>query len=59
MLDDFRDALTDDFMSVIEAAILSGGLDELVLERIMMLQPCRTPWPKVRRRMRYDPGWQN
>lgn len=55
MRDDFRDALTNDLMSMIEDAILSGGLDHIVLERAAMLLPCGAGRPKARTRRHYDP----
>lgn len=41
MHDEFRSALTNDLLSIIEDAILSGGLDALVVERAAALGPCR------------------
>lgn len=59
MSEQFRQAVSQDFFSLIEDAILAGGFDHLVMERAAMIQPCRAPRPIVRRRSRYDPNFQN
>lgn len=54
MNDEFRHAIADDILGMMEDAILSGSLDHVVLERAAMLVPCRASGPKVRRRRGYD-----
>lgn len=59
MSEQFRQAVSEDFFSLIEDAILAGGFDALVLERAEIIAPCATRRPFVRRRSRYGRHWQN
>lgn len=59
MSEQFRQAVSQDFFSIIEDAILAGGFDDFVLERAATIVPCVARRPFARRRSRYEPHWQN
>lgn len=50
MSEQFRQAFSEDFFSMIEDAILAGGFDDLVLERAASLSHCPARRPVARRR---------
>lgn len=58
MNDEFHYALNADIMSLIEDAILSGGLDELVLLRAAQIKPCKARTFPVRRPRDYPRSFE-
>lgn len=53
MSEQLKAAISEDFLSIIEDAILAGGFDDLVLARLELLHPCALR-PTPSRRKRYD-----